>query len=156
MPISRIWRAPVSCCPTREENPNRSYRGKTCYPANESDLDLVLNTRRAMGQKPVIVSVRMLNPCVLAELEFAADAILVDFGVQQDALLTLVSGGAEPSGLLPVQLPRDMNTVEAHCEDKPLDLEPYVDFQGNAYDFGFGLNWSGVIEDERTRRYPKP
>lgn len=111
------------------ENPNRSYRGKTCYPANESDLDLVLNTRRAMGQKPVIVSLRMLNPCVLAELEPAADAILVDFGVQQDALMTVICGGAEPSGLLPVQLPRDMETVEAHCEDKPLNLEPYVDSQ---------------------------
>ena len=138
------------------ENPNRSYRGKTCYPANESDLDLVLNTRKAMGGKPVIVSVRMLNPCVLAELEGAADAILVDFGVQQDALMTVISGGAEPSGLLPVQLPRDMETVEHHCEDKPLDMDPYVDSMGNAYDFGFGLNWSGVIKDERTKRYPKP
>lgn len=137
------------------EYPNRSYRGKTCYPANESDLDLVLDTRKAMGDKPVIVSVRMLNPCVLAELEAAADAIVVDFGVQQDALMTVISGGAEPCGLLPVQLPRDMETVEAHCEDKPLDLEPYVDSVGNAYDFGFGLNWSGVITDERTKRYPK-
>ena len=137
------------------ENPNRSYRGKTCYPANESDLDLVLNTRKAMGKKPVIVSVRMLNPCVLSELEEAADAILVDFGVQQDALMTILSGGAEPSGLLPVQLPRDMETVEHHCEDKPLDLEPYIDSAGNAYDFGFGLDWTGVITDERIRRYPK-
>ena len=136
--------------------PNRSYRGKICHPANESDLDLVLNTRKAMGTKPVIVSVRMLNPCVLSELEAAADAILVDFGVQQDALMTVICGGAEPSGLLPVQLPRDMETVEAHCEDKPLDLAPYVDSQGNAYDFGFGLNWSGIITDERTRRYPRP
>lgn len=135
------------------ENPNRSYRGKTCCPANESDLDLVLNTRKAMGGKPVIVSVRMHNPCVLSELEAAADAIIVDFGVQQDALLTIISGGAEPSGLLPVQLPRDMETVEVHCEDKPLDLEPYVDSRGNAYDFGFGMNWSGIIRDERTKRY---
>ena len=48
------------------------------------------------------------------------------------------------------------NELQAHCEDKPLDLAPYVDSQGNAYDFGFGLSWSGVIEDERTRRYPRP
>ena len=41
----------------------------------------------------------------------------------------------------------------AHCEDKPLDLIPYVDAMGNAYDFGFGLNWSGVIRDSRNERY---
>jgi len=138
-----------------QETPNRSYRGKTCTPANAADLDLVLDTRRAMGEKPVIVVVRMHNPCILAELEPAADAIVVDFGVQQEAVLTILSGRAEPSGLLPVQLPRDMETVEAHCEDKPLDLVPYVDHEGNAYDFGFGLNWSGPIRDSRTMRYPK-
>lgn len=108
-----------------------------------------------MGDKPVVVVVRMQNPCVLSELEPAADAIVVDFGVQQEAILTIVSGRAEPSGLLPVHLPRDMETVEAHCEDKPLDLIPYTDSMENAYDFGFGLNWSGVIRDERTMRYQK-
>ena len=24
---------------------------------------------------------------------------------------------------------------------------------GNAYDFGFGLNWAGVIDDERVATY---
>ena len=96
-----------------------------------------------------------IKECVLAELEPAADAILVDFGVQQEAILTIVSGKAEPSGLLPVQLPRDMETVEAHCEDKPLDLIPYTDTMGNRYDFAFGLNWSGIIQDSRTTRYPR-
>lgn len=95
------------------------------------------------------------NPCVLAEVEPSADAIVVDFGVQQEAVLTILSGKAEPSGLLPVQLPRDMETVEAHCEDKPLDLIPYTDSVGNAYDFAFGLNWTGVIRDSRTKRYAK-
>jgi beta-glucosidase len=31
----------------------------------------------------------------------------------------------------------------------------YVDFNGNKYDFGFGLNWSGVINDERLEKYRK-
>ena len=165
LPISLQYR-PYTAHTAREESigqgdfretddPNRSYRGKTCIPANQSDLDLVLSTRAAMGEKPVIVSVRMHNPCVLSELEAAADAIIVDFGVQQEALLTILSGKAEPSGLLPVQLPRDMETVEAHCEDKPLDLIPYTDTAGNTYDFAFGLNWSGPIQDPRTRRYSK-
>lgn len=139
-----------------KDHPDRSYRGKSNTPANASDLDLVLSARAAMGGKPVIVVVKMNNPCVLAELEPAADAILVDFGVQQDAIFTLLTGRAEPSGLLPVQLPRDMETVEAHCEDRPLDLAPYVDEMGSSYDFGFGLNWSGPIRDGRADKYPRP
>jgi len=135
------------------ENPDRGYRGKRGTAANERDLDLVLETRRAMGDKPVIVVIRMNNPCVLAELEPAADAILVDFGVQLEAMLRIISGGAEPSGLLPVQLPADMETVERHCEDRPLDLSPYVDSAKNAYDFGFGLSWRGPIRDRRAARY---
>ena len=136
-------------------NPDRTYKGKSNTAANESDLDLILQTRASMLDKPIIAVVRMHNPCVLAELEASVDAIFVDFGVQQDAMLTLIHGDAEPSGLLPVQLPKDMITVEQHCEDKPLDMEPYVDTLGNAYDFGFGLNWNGVILDERLKKYLK-
>ena len=137
-------------------HPNRSYRGKTVTAANEADLDLVLNTRKVMGDKPVIVVVRMHNPCVLSELEKAADAIVVDFGVQQDAILAIVHGDAEPSGLLPVVLPANMETVENHREDDPFDICPYTDSAENAYDFGFGLNWSGKICDQRTEKYIRP
>jgi beta-glucosidase len=46
-----------------------------------------------------------------------------------------------------------METVENHCEDVPFDMEVYVDQAGNAYQYGFGMNWSGKIQDERMRRY---
>ena len=48
-----------------------------------------------------------------------------------------------------------METVEEQCEDVPCDMRPYVDSEGNAYDFAFGLNWSGVIRDGRVQRYGK-
>jgi beta-glucosidase len=32
-------------------------------------------------------------------------------------------------------------------------MECHVDSDGNKYDFAFGLNWSGVIKDERTAKY---
>ncbi|WP_286080255.1 glycoside hydrolase family 3 protein [Parablautia intestinalis] len=137
----------------REDFSNRSYFGKSNRAANEKDLDLILDTRRAMPDKPVIVVVRMHNPCVLAEFEPYADAILVDFGVEEKAVLTLISGRAQPEGLLPVQLPADMETVERHAEDIPLDYCPYKDSHGNVYDFGFGMNWNGVIHDERNAKY---
>ena len=28
-----------------------------------------------------------------------------------------------------------------------------IDSEGNAYDFAFVLNWSGVIDDERVKQY---
>ena len=137
----------------REESTNRSYRGKTNYTANENDLDIVIETKRHMAEKPVVVVIRMHNPAVLLELEPFADAILADFGVSQEAICELVKGNAEPNGLLPIRLPADMETVEAHAEDLPFDYQVYIDSAGHSYDFGYGLNWSGVIEDDRTRKY---
>ncbi|WP_276778652.1 glycoside hydrolase family 3 N-terminal domain-containing protein [Actinomyces gerencseriae] len=135
------------------EHPDRAYRGKTTRAANASDLAAVIDARRAMGERPVIVIIRMHNPTVLAELEPYADAIVVDFGVQQEAVWSLLRGDAEPRGLLPMTLPASMEAVEAHAEDLPFDYEPYVDAAGHAYTFGYGMGWDGIIEDDRTRRY---
>lgn len=137
----------------REQTANRSYYGKTSITANESDLDIVINTKKVMGEKPVIVCIRLKNPAVLSELEPYADAILADFGVQKQAILDIIAGKHEPTGLLPVLLPRDMNTVENHYEDLAFDMEAYRDTVGNTYSFGFGLNFAGKISDERTRKY---
>jgi beta-glucosidase len=46
-----------------------------------------------------------------------------------------------------------MKTVETQKEDVPRDMIPYVDSDGNVYDFAFGLNWSGVIHDQRVSKY---
>jgi beta-glucosidase len=74
-------------------------------------------------------------------------------GVQDQALMDLISGAAEPSALLPFQMPADMKTVEEQFEDVPRDMECYTDTEGNVYDFAFGLKWSGVISDERVNKY---
>ena len=105
-----------------------------------------------MGEKPVVVIVNAGKPFV-PEFEPYSDAILVSFGCQNQALLELISGRSEPSALLPMQLPADMKTVELQKEDVPFDMECYVDADGNAYDFAFGLNWSGRIDDARVAKY---
>ena len=89
----------------------------------------------------------------MPEFEPYSDAILVCFGCQTQALLDLISGVVEPSALLPMQLPADMRTVELQMEDLPFDMDCYVDADGNAYDFAYGLNWSGRISDSRTQKY---
>jgi len=136
----------------KEAFTNRSYKGKKVTTANEADLDLVIDTKKRMGDKPVVVCVSATRPLV-PEFEPCADVILLSFGVQNGALLSLVTGQVEPSGLLPMQLPADMRTVEEQFEDVPRDMRPYVDADGNAYDFAFGLNWSGVIDDARVKQF---
>ena len=136
-----------------DEFPDRTYRGKTVTVNNEDDLDLVLHTRELMGEKPVIVCVNMLGPMVVKEFEAAADAIVAMFGDLSNALLEVLSGNFEPEGLLPMQLPADMRTVEEQQEDVPFDMECHRDTEGHIYDFGYGMNWQGVIADERVRTY---
>jgi len=46
-----------------------------------------------------------------------------------------------------------MATVEKQAEDVPFDMTSYKDSEGNVYDFGFGMNWNGIIDDERVSRY---
>lgn len=133
---------------------NRSYKGKTLCVENSTDLDLVRDTKKAMGNKPVVVLLSTTRPVVM-EFEPWADAILVAFGVRSAAYLDIVSGIFEPYGLLPMQFPADMRTVEEQFEDTPHDMTPYLDECGNRYDFAFGMDWEGVIEDTRTAKYRK-
>ncbi len=133
---------------------NRSYRGKSVKTANKADLKTVIDTKAAMGDKPVITVVNAGKPFV-PEFEPYSDAILVSFGCQNQVLLDLISGAAEPSALLPMQIPADMKTVELQKEDVPFDMECYIDSEDNAYDFAFGLNWSGRIDDARVKKYRK-
>ena len=136
-----------------EKTTNRSFRGKTIKTYNRDDMVMVQDTRRAMGQKPVVVVVETGRPLVLAEIEPYADAVLLSFNVQHQALLDLISGHNEPSALLPMQMPADMAAVEAQLEDVPRDMRCYRDADGHDYDFAFGMNWSGVISDERVKKY---
>lgn len=136
-----------------DEVDNRSYKGKTVTASNYSELEKLQETRDVMGEKPVVAYVKVSNPMVFSEVEPLADAIVLGYGIQDQAAMEIISGTTEPSGLLPMQQPANMETVEAQFEDVPQDMECYVDSQGNTYDFGYGLNWSGQIFDERTEKY---
>ncbi len=132
---------------------DRTYKGKTSKSNSYPDLNTILETKKAMNGKPVLVSIALTNPMVFGEFEKEVDAIVGEFGVQIDAQMDIISGKVEPSGLLPMQMPLNMSVVEKQFEDKPHDMVPYKDAQGNEYDFGFGLNWKGVIQDARTKKY---
>ncbi|MDE6840761.1 MAG: glycoside hydrolase family 3 C-terminal domain-containing protein [Oscillospiraceae bacterium] len=136
---------------------NRSYYGQHGNIANSTDLDAISYAVDHMPQNAkVIVAIDASNPMVVSEFEHKVDAILMGFKMDKQAVMDIVTGQYEPSALLPFQMPASMETVEAQYEDVPRDMECHVDTAGNTYDFGFGLNWSGVIQDERTAKYCVP
>ena len=114
-----------------------------------------MDTKKAMNGKPVITIISASNPMVFSEFEKEVQGIVLHFNVQDQAILDILSGAAEPSGLLPVQMPANMETVEGQFEDVAHDMDCHVDEAGNTYNFAFGLNWKGVIKDSRTEKYQK-
>lgn len=137
----------------KESFSNRSYLGKSDYSYNQQDMLQVIQTKQLMGDKPVILLIQAARPFIPAEIEPYADALLLGFGIKDQAYLDILCGNAEPYGLLPMQLPKDMLTVENQMEDLPHDMECYIDADGHTYDFAFGMNWSGIIQDARVKKY---
>jgi beta-glucosidase len=138
-----------------EKTNDRGYKNKTTKTANITDAQLVIDTKAKLKNKPVIVSIFTSNPMVFNEIEKEASAILVNFGVQDQALLEIISGKTDPSALLPMQMPANMTTVEKQAEDVPFDMTPHKDSEGHSYDFGFGMNWKGIINDARVLKFKK-
>ncbi|MBO0440075.1 glycoside hydrolase family 3 protein [Candidatus Enterococcus ikei] len=129
---------------------NRSYLGKSNQAANNKDLETILALKNEYPHLPIIVSLTMKNPTIVKEFEPFVEAIIADFGVQTQAILSVLSGDFTPSGLLPFQMPADMETVEQQKEDVPLDMKCYKDELGHTYDFGYGMDFEKQIEDKRA------
>lgn len=132
---------------------SRTYAGKTVTTSNEQDLDMILDTRKAIGDLPLLVYLTVSNPMCFHEFEPQAEGILVGFSVSEDAALEVIAGRFEPQGLLPCQMPAGMETVERQFEDVPFDMECHTDSEGHVYEYAFGLDYDGVISDWRTEKY---
>lgn len=131
-----------------EDFSNRSYLNKKSYTQNYYELDAILNTKKVMGNKPVIVVMNMKKPTIISEFEKDVEGIVCNFGASKEVVLELINGLFSPSGKLPYQLPKDMDAVETQNEDVAFDLECYETSEGDILDFGFGLTFlSKRIED---------
>ena len=51
-----------------------------------------METREQMEDKPVIVVIKVSNPMVFSEIEPRASSILIHMGVQDNALMDVISG----------------------------------------------------------------
>lgn len=144
---------------TVSEQENQSYYGKTASIDNVTDLTMIQYAVDNMPESTKIVvamNTEGKSPVahmVMSEFEADVDAILYGFNVNNQAFVAIAAGETEPTALLPIQLPASMEAVEKQLEDVPRDMECYVDSMGNTYDFAFGLNWSGKIDDERVEKY---
>lgn len=134
---------------------NRAYFGADTYATNECLLDQVLEVKAALPEgAKLILCIDADRPMVFSEIEPAADVILLAFVTPSDTgFANIIKGAVEPYGLLNHPMPASMDAVEALNEDTPRSVECYVDAAGNTYEFAFGLNWSGVIDDDRTATY---
>jgi len=143
---------------------NRSYYGKTSATTNPEQLDQILEAAEKAKKLgiPSVVCMFTGNPLCFHEFESEVDSILVTFSAptvyggasaSSEALAKIVAGIEEPTGLLPMQMPKDMDDVERQAEDKPRDMECYTDAAGHKYDFAFGMNYAGVIDDDRVKKY---
>ncbi len=44
---------------------------------------------------------------------------------------------------------------QKQAKDLPYDMVCHKDSEGNIYDFGFGMNWKGLIKDGRGAKHKK-
>ena len=61
------------------------------------------------------------RPAILTNVKDRVGALLGHFGVEDDALLDVLTGRAAPEGRLPFELPSSMAEVEAARSDMPHD-----------------------------------
>ncbi len=137
---------------------NQSYWNKTVGNAsNYSNLEQLRNIAKLEElDVPIVVVMKANSSGAMCwhEVEPLADVILYRYSTVTDAAVAqILAGKVEPSALLVMQQPANMVVVQQDKEDVSRDMECYVDAYGNAYDFAFGLNWSGVIDDERVATY---
>jgi len=109
--------------------------GPLVYRGADNESELVAVQRLVASGKPVVVFVHLERPGVLTELvgTNAPRALLAHFGSSDAALLDIAFGRMVPRGKLPVDLPRDQESVEEQLEDVPFDLKDPL------FRHGFGL-----------------
>lgn len=83
---------------------------------------------------------QLTRPLVLGNVVDSSDAVLAAYGASDEALLSVVTGEAEPEGRLPFELPSSMEAVAAQLPDVPNDSEAPL------FAYGAGLSYADAGE----------
>lgn len=103
------------------------HQGSLAFTPEEDDA-LVADLERT----PTILVVRMDRPAILTRIVPAAAAVIADFGVGDEALMSVLMGERIAGGRLPMDLPSSMAEVEASSEDVPDDTANPLFRRGHA------------------------
>jgi beta-glucosidase len=112
-----------------------AHEGTLAYAGAENAAELESIRKLAASGTPTIVCMYMDRPAVLTEFVDQVGAVLIHFSVSDAALLDNIFGRFRPSGKLPFDLPRDMESVTRQKEDVPRDLANPL------FRTGFGLRY---------------
>jgi beta-glucosidase len=94
--------------------------------------------RAIMKKKPTVVALHLDQPLVIPELASEAAALVVTFGVSDEALFDVLTGKFAPTGRMPFELPLSMEAVRAQLEDLPSDSRSPL------FPIGSGLSYPSV------------
>ncbi|MFE9691876.1 glycoside hydrolase family 3 protein [Micromonospora sp. NPDC005806] len=105
----------------------------------------VARVREIEATVPTILAINMVNPWVINEIEPDAAAVVATFNVKADALVDVLRGRFNPTGRLPLTVPKNSAAVENNASDVPGYAEAfdyaYTNRAGDDYTFGFGLSY---------------
>ena len=107
---------------------------------HQGDLDFeaeeLARILQVLQTVPAVVDIYLDRGAVIPEVSDQCAALLASFGAADDVLLDVVFGRFNPSGKLPIEMPRSMQAVRAQKEDLPYDSEnPLYPFEhGLSYD----------------------
>jgi hypothetical protein len=86
-----------------------------------ASLVAAASNSRISAVVPAVVTVYLDRPAVLTNIRDKAAALAGNFGINDDALLDVLTGREEPEGRLPFELPSSMAAVEAQDPGLPQD-----------------------------------
>jgi len=111
---------------------NLFHRGDLDFQGEEKER--ILNILKTV---PTIVDIYMDRPAVVPEIAEKSAGLMANFGASDEALLDIIFGNFNPTGLLPFELPSSMEAVRNQKEDVPFDSENPL------FEFGHGLSYEG-------------
>ena len=129
-----LVRAPA---PFQSDHPNyffgsRQHEGRLAYIETDPAYVELL---RVSAIIPTVFVTTLERPLILTNVRPHVTALLGDFGISDEALLSLISGKASPQGHLPFELPSSLEAVQRQKSDVPHDS------QSPLYPIGFGLHY---------------